>query len=105
MNSCTVLIIGIIFVVVGILFAAVSIYLKLTAEGTKDKSLVITVGGFISSAMGFLTILTGALAIFFHNQITKYAFQIAALIYLFILIILTFVFSMMIKPDGGKNKK
>jgi hypothetical protein len=102
MNSNTLLALGIIFVIVGIVFAVFSFFIKNSPASAIPLN---KCGGTIFFVIGFLTIVVGILGIGFHKEATRNAVQIVALLYILILMILIFIFTLIMNSANKKAKK
>ena len=93
MNTIVILILGIVFILVGILFCALSFFIKAQSG---------SVGSTVFFIVGFITIIVGICGVVFHKEATRTAIQTVALAYTFILMVTMFIFTLMIGKKGKK---
>lgn len=102
MNTTVILILGIVFILVGLLFCALSFVIKAQSDNDSKKALLGKVGGTVFFIIGFITIVVGICGVAFHKEATRTAIQTVALAYTFILMVIMFIFTLMIGKKGKK---
>lgn len=102
MNSSFILGISILFVLAGIVFCILSFFIKNSKYMKDDKSLIGKISGTVFFIIGFITVILGVLGIAYHKEATRVVVQFCILFYLFILMVMLFIFTIMV---GKGNKK
>lgn len=96
-----IIIFGILFLIVGLAACAVAFYLG-RPESVK-KSSIAKASSKIFYVIGALTFITGLMLLIFSNEMTKKAFQLIIIFYLFCVTVLLFIYTKLIK-NGEKNE-
>ena len=100
MNPNALLLCGIVFLVVGLLFAGAGFWLRLPSS--VQKAPISKVAGTIFYIIGSLTAISGLFAIAFHSEAKKTVVELCLLIYLSVVIILLVVFTWMVKGSNSR---
>ncbi len=100
MNPNALLLCGIVFLVVGLLFAGAGFWLRLPSS--VQKAPISKVAGTIFYIMGSLTAISGLFAIAFHGSARKTTVELCLLIYLAVVIVLLVVFTWLVKLPNSR---
>lgn len=100
MNPNALLLCGIVFLVVGLLFAGAGFWLK--QPSSVQKAPISAVAGTIFYIIGALTAVCGLFAIAFHNGARKTVVELCLLIYLAIVIVMLVVFTWLVKLPNSR---